>query len=92
MQSSSSTCALVEQTGPQGVTKVDMPGINRLAAQIDINGLPSVERDVVELARAVAATDVSPTLVEVVSDNAAPMVARVRAFGLLACQINRLAA
>ena len=66
-----------------------MSGVNRLAEQIDIKGLPSVERDVVELAHDVAPTEVRPTLVAVVRDSEA---ARVGAFGLLACQIDRLRA
>ena len=66
-----------------------MSGVNRLAEQIDIKGLPAVERDVVELAHDVAPTEVSPTLVAVVRDSEA---ASVGAFGLLACQIDRLRA
>ena len=69
-----------------------MSGVNRLAEQIDIKGLPSVERDVVELAHDVAPTEVRPTLVAVVRDSEAPEAASVGAFGLLACQIDRLRA
>lgn len=69
-----------------------MDDVDHLARAIDQAGIVSVDGEIADLARSVAPLAVSSVLTAVIADHDAPDVARARAFGLLASQLNGLLA
>ncbi len=64
----------------QHITSADL---DRLAWQIERDGIIPHATTVVDVARTAAAAHVSPVLIGVLADPSAPEVARIRAFGLV---------